>query len=156
MSKLKTFLLVIASSVISSLVTAAVVLYVDLKPETNVFAEAGDVAFYGAAKETGDEPVVVMTGKASFVSDAENVDELNVADDNTVLIEDETQANETEDKSEISDDNSNAEVEYYMLSGRDKYHKSDCYYIRGKENVVSVTMSEITEHGFEPCKKCLK
>ena len=146
MSKLKTILLVLVSSVISSLITAVVVLYIDVKPKSNVFAEAGDVAFYGVEKEVSNEPVVVMTGKATFVSDNENVDETDAKD----LSSDESQADT------IEHDENTSESEFYMLTGRDKYHKSDCYYIRDKDNVVSVTMSEITDKGFEPCKKCLK
>lgn len=44
---------------------------------------------------------------------------------------------------------------YYITATGNKYHKRDCMYIKGKDNVITVTMSELRDGGYEPCGVCL-
>lgn len=43
----------------------------------------------------------------------------------------------------------------YITKTGDKYHKQDCYYIRGR-NTLTVTLSEANTQGYLPCSVCYK
>ena len=35
-----------------------------------------------------------------------------------------------------------------------KYHREDCYILRQSDEVKQATISDVTDVGYEPCKKC--
>ena len=41
----------------------------------------------------------------------------------------------------------------YITKTGDKYHKQDCYYIRGR-NTLAITLSEANNQGYLPCSVC--
>ncbi len=42
----------------------------------------------------------------------------------------------------------------YITEHGEKYHRIDCRYIEGKDNIVSLTRNEVINRGKEPCKVC--
>ena len=48
----------------------------------------------------------------------------------------------------------NNETVYITKTG-DKYHKQDCYYIKGR-NTLAITLSEANNQGYLPCSVCYK
>lgn len=152
MSRLKTFLLVAVSCILSSFVTAAVVLYLDVKPGTNTFSQSGDVVCI----IDSDTEIEVETGNvpsAVFVN--QNSNEIKE------LFEDETEISSvsafshTEETETVISPVESASG-YYRLQGRDKYHVEGCRHLKGKQNVESVSQSDIYAQNLSPCKNCIK
>ena len=55
-----------------------------------------------------------------------------------------------------ADDNKNTyKGEYYLTSTGNKYHKSDCIYIKNKNNTKKLTEEEYKSGNYDPCGICL-
>lgn len=44
----------------------------------------------------------------------------------------------------------------YITANGDKYHSIDCQYIRGKDNLIELSLEEALSAGKTPCKVCIK
>lgn len=145
MSKLNVFFLLLVSCTLTALITGAVVLYIDVKPSSNTFAEAGDYIYFLEQAERDDENMTALptasvakemgVGHAINIDDDESLDNLTEKEDNLTEV---------------------SVSEYYRISGRDKYHVRDCRYIKDKDNVEKVSETVISEQGLEACKVCVK
>lgn len=142
------------SCVLTSLVTAAVVLYIDVKPGTNTFAEAGDVI---CRIDTEDLNGAVITVPAAAVTEDESLpSEIDACDTVSSDFADDSDLKISENENNGINEIIISDAVYYKLSGRDKYHVNGCQYIRGKDNVESVTDLQISEQNLVPCKKCIE
>lgn len=43
----------------------------------------------------------------------------------------------------------------YVTKEGDRYHLPGCYHIRGKENLIEMTVEQAEAAGYEPCKDCV-
>lgn len=42
----------------------------------------------------------------------------------------------------------------YVTSSGKKYHRAECTYVEGKDNLIEMTREEAEEEGYEPCSVC--
>lgn len=52
--------------------------------------------------------------------------------------------------------NSDTTDTYFITAAGSKYHKDGCQYIKGKDNLIEISASELDGLGYEPCKVCIK
>ncbi|NLU23199.1 MAG: ImmA/IrrE family metallo-endopeptidase [Clostridiales bacterium] len=43
---------------------------------------------------------------------------------------------------------------YVTVSGT-KYHRADCYYVEGKDNLIALTVEQARQDGYQPCSHCM-
>lgn len=75
------------------------------------------------------------------------------SDENDILNESNTY-NETSVSRSTSVD-SVADIVYVTRFGK-KYHLSDCRYIRGKDDLIEISVEKAENAGYEPCEVCFE
>ncbi|MDP4134046.1 MAG: hypothetical protein Q8882_08555, partial [Bacillota bacterium] len=44
---------------------------------------------------------------------------------------------------------------YVVTQAGEKYHTSDCRFVKGKDNLRYFTLDELIGMGYEPCSECI-
>ena len=52
-------------------------------------------------------------------------------------------------------DKQNEKIQYYLTETGSKYHIKNCVYLKNKENIKTISASELESTKYEPCRTCM-